>query len=521
VGAAAAVLGALLLISCAEGEPSAGEVRSPAVAGSFYPGDAAKLASSVSHYLAKARPAQGAPPIALIAPHAGYVYSGQVAADAYAQAAGHDYDLVVVLGTNHTSARFGGVSIWPHGGYRTPLGTVPIDEEVAAALIAADDAFTFEPSVHSREHSVEVQLPFIQHLFPQAKIVAAVVGRPDLDLCTRFGKALARAVAGRRALIVASADLSHYPAYDDAVVTDGRVLAAVASLDPERVRSTIRAEMRRGVPGLATCSCGEGPIIAALVAARELGASRGTLVRYANSGDVAVGDRSRVVGYGAMSITRDDSGPGDLPAAGDSRAEEQGIGSAGAGAAASPSFVPLAEDEKRVLLELARESIRGHLSSRKTSLPDDLPDRLRREQGVFVTLRSQGHLRGCIGHMADDTPVSQLVAAMALQAAFNDMRFPHVELDELPEIEIEISLLTPLRRIGSPAAIEVGRDGVLLRKEGRSAVFLPQVATEQGWDRDTMLTHLCRKAGLPPNAWQEKCDLFVFQAEVFSESESR
>ena len=189
--------------------------------------------------------------------------------------------------------------------------------------------------------------------------------------------------------------------------------------------------------------------------------------------------------------------------------------------AAGSSFAPLSEEEKRTLLALARESIRDHLASRKTSIPENLPARLQRQQGVFVTLRKQGQLRGCIGHMADDTPVARIVAAMALQAAFHDMRFPQVEPAELREIEIEISLLTPLRRIDGPAAVVIGRDGVLLRKAGRSAVFLPQVATEQGWDRDTMLTHLCRKAGLPPDAWQQDCELFVFQAEVFSESESR
>ncbi len=191
------------------------------------------------------------------------------------------------------------------------------------------------------------------------------------------------------------------------------------------------------------------------------------------------------------------------------------------GEAASSSFTPLSEQERRLLLELARESIRDHLGSRRTSIAENLPARMQRPQGLFVTLRSQGQLRGCIGHMADDTPLARLVAAMALQAAFHDMRFPQVEPAELPEIEIEISLLTPLRRIEGPAAVVIGRDGVLLRKAGRSAVFLPQVATEQGWDRDTMLTHLCRKAGLPPDAWQEDCELFVFQAEVFSESEFR
>jgi AmmeMemoRadiSam system protein A len=140
-------------------------------------------------------------------------------------------------------------------------------------------------------------------------------------------------------------------------------------------------------------------------------------------------------------------------------------------------------------------------------------------QGAFVTLKKQGELRGCIGHLAEDTPLCQVVAAMALQAAFHDHRFPTLARDELHQVEIEISVLTPAQRVRSAAAIVVGRDGVILRKEGRSAVFLPQVATEQGWDRDTLLTQLARKAGLPGDAWRQGAELSTFRAEVFHEQE--
>jgi AmmeMemoRadiSam system protein B len=288
-------------------EPPASEnvnakARAPAVAGRFYPNEAEALELAVRGFLADAVAPRGQRPVALIAPHAGYIYSAQIAADAYRQAMEHDYDLVVILGTNHTEAGFGGVSVHPGPGYRTPLGVAEIDEIVAAALIEADPAFTFEPAVHRREHSVEVQIPFVQIAFPEVKIVTAVIGRPDPGLCARFGKALAKVLDGRAALIVASSDFSHYPAYDDAKATDLAVLDAIADLNPRTVRDEIRRQMARDVPGLATCACGEAPILAAIAAARALGATHGCLISYANSGDSPLPDRSRVVGYGAMAM---------------------------------------------------------------------------------------------------------------------------------------------------------------------------------------------------------------------------
>ena len=185
----------LLLVAVAlageSGEIEIGE-RAPAVAGRFYPGDPVKLEAAIQAYMKDARPAKTDRPIAIVSPHAGYVYSGQIAADAYRQAVGHEYDLVVILGTNHTTAGFAGVSIYPESGYRTPLGLAEVDSEVAAKLTAADDAFTFRPAVHDREHSVEVQVPFVQVLFPEAKIVPLVIGRPDPELCERLGRARLR-----------------------------------------------------------------------------------------------------------------------------------------------------------------------------------------------------------------------------------------------------------------------------------------------------------------------------------------
>jgi len=501
----------LLLVACclACRTPSQADrgpvaAREPAVAGRFYPASAAALRLAVESFLRDAVPRKAGRPVALVAPHAGYIFSGQIAADAWRQAQGDAIDLVVILGTNHTAPGFRGVAIDPGGGFRTPLGVAETDRGASEALIAADPDCRFDAGIHAMEHSVEVQVPFVQVLFPKAKILPAVVGSPDPDICDRIGRALGRVLRGRRALIVASSDLSHYPSASDASAVDRKVLAAAARLDPEALRAAIRDGMSRGVPGLTTCACGEAPILAAMSAARALGATRGSVVSYANSGDVSAGDPQRVVGYGAVVFA---IGP---PGA-DTTAPEPRVD------APVPGGFDAAD--RRALLALARETIRRYLETGTLPLSRGLSARACRPRGAFVTLTRDGALRGCIGRMAPDAPLDRVVGAMALQAAINDPRFPPVTLKELPGLRIEISALTPMRPVARAADIVVGRDGVLLSKDGRSAVFLPQVATEQGWGRDEMLDHLCLKAGLPAGSWKTGATFSVFQAEVFREGE--
>jgi AmmeMemoRadiSam system protein B/AmmeMemoRadiSam system protein A len=479
-------------------------VRSPAVAGQFYPGDETKLHRALTHFLDEAVPPCGEQPLAIVVPHAGYVYSGQIVADAFRQAAPFRYDVVVILGTNHTTAPFDGVALYPRGAFRTPLGDALIDDKIATALMAEESMFMVRPEAHAREHSVEVQVPFVQQLFPDARIVPAVVGTSDLRLCTRFGRALAAVLRGKKALIVASSDLSHYPEYEDAVEVDSRTLAAVTSFDPPQVATAVNDAMSGGIRNLSTCACGEGPILTAMVAAKELGATHGRLISYANSGDAAVGEYDRVVGYGAVIFA-----PG--PASADAAPVLMRSADSTAG--------ELTAADKKALLALARRSIEWYLDSGMTPLPRNFAAAARVPQGAFVTLKKHGELRGCVGHMAEDLPLCRAVCGMALMSAFEDQRFQPVAADEMKDIEVEISALTPFKRIPGAGQIVLGRDGVVIRKNGRSAVFLPQVATEQGWTRDEMLDQLCRKAGLPVGSWRQNAELFTFQAVVFSESE--
>ena len=499
---------ALALLPAAAGLAPAGarDIRSPVAAGRFYPGEARALEAAVEAYLADALPPRPERPLAMISPHAGYIYSGQICADAFRQASGHDYDVVVIIGPNHRASGFDGVSIHDGDGYRTPLGVAEIDTDLARGLRETDPRFGYTPDAHRHEHSVEVQIPFVQILFPGTPIVTAVMGSRDPGLCADFGHALARVLRGRRPLIVASSDLSHYPAYDDACESDAAVLRAVASLDPDAVRLAVDRQIRRRHPGLSTCACGLGPILAAMTAAADLGATGARVVSYANSGDSAVGDPDEVVGYGAIVLTAGGAPGEDAALARPARAGPQ---------------AELSDDDRAALLAIARKTIAQYLESGTTPLARGFSPAVNRLQGAFVTLNKGGRLRGCIGHMAEDAPLGRTVGAMALQAAFHDRRFPSLKAGELPDVEIEISVLTPFRPVPGPEAIVVGRDGVVLRKRGRSAVYLPQVATEQGWNRDQMLDHLCRKAGLEPGDWRRGAELLTFQAEVFSEKERR
>ncbi|MFH1080502.1 MAG: AmmeMemoRadiSam system protein B [Pseudomonadota bacterium] len=486
------------------GQKQENDIRLPIVAGRFYPASASSLKQAVRKFMDDAVPVQVKYPLAIVVPHAGYIFSGQIAADGFRQAADHSYDVVIVLGTNHTSGSFRKISIYPGDGFRTPLGATMIDKEIVKALLAADPDCIPDKSLHQQEHSIEVQLPFIQILFPDARIVPAVIGAPDIGLCTRFGEVLAGILRSRRALIVASADLSHYPDADAAEDVDGKTLAAMEKLDPALLQQVTQAQMRRGIQNLHTCARGEAAIMAAMSAAKAMGATGGKVIRYAHSGDVPVGERDRVVGYGAVAYH---ANPQSVSA---NKSEPL---------MAAVSEATLTDADKKVLLAFVRETITRHLSGQTVPRAQGPGAALQQKRGVFVTLKKHGNLRGCIGRMIPDKPLHILAGDVALQSALEDPRFRPVTLDELKDLEIEISVLTPMAPVPGGDRIVVGRDGVLIRKGGRSAVFLPQVAPEQGWGRDEMLEHLCRKAGLLPGSWKEGAELLTFQAIVFSEAD--
>ncbi len=478
-------------------------IRPPAVAGQFYPSDPEKLEQAIRQFIRESVAIPMENPIAIMVPHAGYIYSGQISADAFRQVMDRDYEVFIILGVNHTTGGFRGIALAGYESYRTPLGDVPVDRTLTKALMEQCGDCVQNREVHRREHSIEVQVPFIQVLFPDAKIVPVIIHPPDPDLCNRFGRTLAGVLQDKKALIVISSDLSHYPAYKDAVASDRKTISTIAGRNPDKIASLMRD---LDAPNLDTRACGEAAILAGLTAARVLGASRSIVIGYSNSGEVSVGDREKVVGYGAIAFTAgeasDDTSKLDRP-------EQPG------------SATPLNESEKKLLLSYARETIRQYLTTQTVPLARRFPPRLNFKQGAFVTLKKDGLLRGCIGNILPEDELVRTVGKVAWQAAIKDPRFRPVELKELQSLEIEISVLTPMESIDDPSRIVVGRDGVLLYKEGRSAVFLPQVAPENDWSRTEMLENLCMKARLPSGCWNQNAVFKTFQAEVFSETDSR
>ena len=501
-------LALLLIVFCFTTvcQGSNADVREPAVAGKFYPRSAAKLKLAVEKFLQDAVSVQVQKPIAIIVPHAGYIYSGQICADGFKQVANQKYDIVVILGTRHTSSDLQKISLYPGDGFRTPLGTALVDKNIISLLKKADPAdCALDKSLHESEHSIEVMVPFIQVLFPKAKIVPIVVGSQDTQTYIRFGQALANVLKNKRALIVASSDLSHYPSAEDANTVDKETLASLAKLDPAAFLATLQAHRDKNIPNLGTSACGEAPIMVAMAAAKSMGADSGKVVSYANSGDTSIGERSRVVGYGAVVLTADE--------------KDKSSGIFAQTKPADVSSAPLTSTDKKTLLAFARETLSRLFLTETVPLARGFNQTLQQPRGAFVTLKKNGELRGCIGRMIGDEPLGKIVGTMAIQAAFNDRRFNQLAADELKDIEIEISVLTPMKKVSGAGDIVVGRDGVLLDKDGYHAVFLPQVAPEQGWNREQMLDNLCRKAGLENGCWKEGAQFSTFQAVVFSESE--
>ncbi len=482
------------------------DVRKAAVSGQFYPDNPEKLRLTIKTFLENAyKPLisdDEIEPVAIIAPHAGYVYSGQIAADAFAQVIGKDFETVIIIAPNHTTAPFNGISVYSHGAFETPLGKIAIDEEFAGKLMASDHRFVFKADSHINEHAVEVQVPFVQVLFPSARIVPVVVGSPDPGLCKAFGKAIFEASSGKKTLTVISSDLSHYPPYSDARKIDLQTLDAILTMNTENFLNSIARSESKHIRGLGTCACGEGPILAAFELA-SLSGCKAHLVSYANSGDTFIGDQNRVVGYGAVLFAKS--------------LKDIWIKPLVAGPPDNDVATELSETDQSLLLNLARTTISDTLTVGAMPLARGFSNAAYRRQGAFVTLKKHGELRGCIGHMAENLPLVQVVGKMAMAAAFRDPRFRPVRHEELKDIEIEISVLTPFKKVSGYDDIVVGRDGVLLQKQGASAVFLPQVAPEQGWDRDEMLSHLCMKAGLDADCWKQKAEFMTFQAKIFSE----
>lgn len=465
----------------------AADVKEADLAGSWYPADKAELAGMLNGYLKAANPPKVEGDIfAIISPHAGYQFSGPVAAYGFKAAQYKSIKTVILIGFSHRQ-RFSGISVYNKGAIRTPLGDIQIDERLANEIISENPRIVFNPSLFDEENSVELEIPFIQIAFKDARVVPIVFGTQAFDDAVILADALAKALKDRSDyLIIASTDLSHYHPYDKACETDKHTISLLEKMDARGLYD----EATLGMSEL----CGFMPVSAVLLTAEKLGFSNIKILRYANSGDT-FGDKNRVVGYVSAAIYKNGSRQ---------KIEEGGMLNSG---------------QKKRLLEIARQSITSYVRDGKHKQFTEKDPLLNEPMGAFVTLHEAGRLRGCIGNMVGRGPLYKTVADMAIESATGDPRFPALSPQEIDKVDIEISALSPLKKVASASEIKIPGHGVIVKRGFASGVYLPQVATETGWSKEQFLTSLCaEKAGLPPDAWKDpSTEMYIFTAEVFGE----
>ncbi len=470
------------------------DVRPAYCAGSWYPGDSAALAKQIDDALASEPPPEAAgKPVALIAPHAGYRYSAPVAAAAYRCLKGHNYKRVIVLAFSHRNAgRYSGVDVPAElRAYKTPLGEVPIDREVCDALLN-DEVFASHPGIDRGEHSLELQLPFLQRALGEFRLVPLLVGQVSLQTHTQAAAALLPWLDDET-LLVASSDFTHYGPNFGYQPFKENVRDGLQGLADQASAPILRCDFDGFVEHIAKTNdtiCGRGPITLLLRALSMQGGADAVRVAVDLSGRMS-DDWTSSVTYQSFVFTRR---TGTLGAA-----------------------------DRDALLKTARRTVTAYLKDGKVPgiVVDTLPQAIKKPGGCFVTLENHGRLRGCIGNMIARGPLYQAVVQNAVSAC-RDGRFVTnpVTAEELDQIDIEISYLTPMKLVGDIKDIVVGRHGLMIALDDRRGVLLPQVAYERGWTREEFLAQTCRKAGLGMDSWKDtRAEIHSFEAEVFGESD--
>lgn len=489
---------ALIILCCetAAQQNAPGIDRQPAVAGQFYPGNAAELRSTLKDLFSHAVPSKGIGNIAaVISPHAGYVFSGGVAASAFNQLdLNRRYDNIFVIGPSH-HVGFEGAAVYVSGNYVTPLGTVQVNTQLGKQLIQKSKAFVSRSDAHLSEHSVEVQVPFLQYRFGKdCQIVPIVVGAGSPAALKEIALTL-RPYFNDRNLFVISSDFSHYPPYNDANKADKATADAIVSRSPDALTRVMRSNAESGIPNMATSLCGWPAVLTMLYMIQDDPRMNVQLIDYKNSGDAPVGQKDQVVGYWAIVV---------------SRAPEQ-----------KKEGFNLNQKDKKDLLLLARQTVEQHVKQKNLAVvdPSGFSKSLTTNCGAFVTLRKNSDLRGCIGRFDASEPLYSIVQKMAVASSSEDYRFPPVSLQEVNQLEIEISVLTPMRRITSIDEFQLGKHGIYIKKGARAGTFLPQVAEETGWTKEEFLGHCAQdKAGIGWNGWKD-AELYVYEALIFSEKD--
>ncbi|MBN1502707.1 AmmeMemoRadiSam system protein B [Candidatus Woesearchaeota archaeon] len=445
-------------------------IREPVVAGTWYPGTESGLSSTIEEYFSKAKQEELEGIKALIVPHAGYVYSGQVAAQAFNQLQ-KDYTKVFIIGANHNAdAPYFKFSVPEATHYKTPLGEVMVSSITKELL--KNDLFKYVPEAHL-SHIIEIELPFLQKRLSKFEIIPIVTGYVELGDIIQAAQLISKYL-DEDTLIVISSDLSHYHTYEEAVNLDNECIKSVEKQD---FQNTAKCE-----------ACGLSAILILLEISKEKD-WKAKIIDYKNSGDVS-GEKTRVVGYSAIAFYQEDISP----------------------------------EDKEFLLKLARETLELYLKDKSKPRADDVPGRLKEKQGCFVTLEKENQLRGCIGHIIPQESLYECVIENAINAAVNDRRFSPVELEELNDIEIEISALSVPEELEFSSSEELLnklvplKHGVILLSGLHQSTYLPQV-WEQLPEKELFLSQLCIKGGASSDCWEEQSTkIYTYTANVWKET---
>jgi hypothetical protein len=474
-------------------------VLSSTLAGSWYPADAMVLREQIAGFYRNAGVKPNDKTIALILPHAGYQFSGQTAAFGV-KSAGGKYKRVVIIGPSHLFYMEEMLAVPKATHYATPLGEAPLDVEFIEKLLEYPE-FVEATHAHEKEHSIQIEVPLLQYAGTDFKLVPIVASPCSLEKIVKVASIL-RGLIDKETLVVASSDFVHYGPRYEYVPFKENVPEEIKKLDMgayEFIKALDGKGFLEYRSRTGATICGYMPI--AILLSMLDKEAKAELLKYTTSGEVT-GDYSNSVSYLAVAFS----------------------GTWGNAPQVKPDIKgELTPEDKEQLLALARRSIDYALQHRQVPQEENLDVKISEQMkavgAAFVTLKKDGHLRGCIGDIFPRQPLYKSVIGNAVNAGFNDRRFMPVTAGECDEITIEISALTAPQAIASPEEIRPGVDGVVLNKDGHSAVFLPQVAQEQGWGVSEMLANLSLKAGLPVDAWKDGARFLVFQAVVFGETD--
>jgi hypothetical protein len=472
--------------------------RQPVAAGKFYPADKETLTKDLTLLFNTCNKSQQNNHVrAIISPHAGYVYSGRVAASAYS-AIPKDavYKNIFIIGSSHVMY-FNGASVYNCGDYITPLGKVTVNKEIANKLMLANKVFDFPVDAHIKEHSIENQLPFVQFYFKNnPAIIPIIIGTDDEYTVKKIAEALKPWFVPENLFIISS-DFSHYPPYEDAIVADSLTAESIVSGNIKTFLNRLKENTSKHTAGLVTSMCGWTSGLALLYLTEGNKNIEIKKVDYSNSGDTPGSGKSEVVGYNALVITE--------------KVKEE--------SSASEKSFSFTKDEKKKLFSIVRNTLEAKLYENKNYIVDEtsIPESLKIPMGAFVTLKIEGSLRGCIGRFISSEPLYNVVHESALSSAFEDPRFPPLSKEEYKKTNIEITVLGPLKKIKNINEIILGKHGIYIKKGNSAGTMLPQVAIENGWTVEEFLGYTSKeKAGIGWDGWKD-AEIYIYEGVVLDD----